>query len=53
MSLKYTVLISYFRSPEWNKVSDSQKKDLGLTFDDNGEFWCVFYCLVGNVLKTC
>lgn len=27
------------RSPEWKKVSDSEKKELGLTFADNGEFW--------------
>jgi hypothetical protein len=24
---------------EWKKVSESEKKTLGLTFDDNGEFW--------------
>ena len=27
------------RSEEWSKVSESQKKDLGITIDDNGEFW--------------
>lgn len=26
-------------SEEWSKVSDSEKKELGITIDDNGEFW--------------
>lgn len=30
-----------FRSAEWKKVSDGEKKELGLTFADNGEFWYV------------
>ncbi|XP_060079370.1 calpain-5-like [Ylistrum balloti] len=29
-------------SSEWKKVSESDKKELGLTFDDNGEFWMAF-----------
>ncbi|KAK7090412.1 calpain-5-like [Littorina saxatilis] len=29
-------------SPEWNKVSEAEKKELGLTFDENGEFWMSF-----------
>nr|XP_022342765.1 calpain-5-like [Crassostrea virginica] len=29
-------------SEEWSKVSESQKKDLGITIDDNGEFWMSF-----------
>jgi len=33
------VCLFSYRSAEWNKVSESQKKELGLTFDDNGEFW--------------
>lgn len=28
-----------FRSTEWKKVSSGQKKDIGLTVEDNGEFW--------------
>lgn len=28
-----------FRSSEWKKVSEKDKKDLDLTFDENGEFW--------------
>lgn len=29
-------------SPEWKKVSETEKKELGLTFDENGEFWMSF-----------
>lgn len=29
-------------SEEWSKVSDSEKKELGITIDDNGEFWMSF-----------
>ena len=32
-------MICCFRSAEWSKVSESEKKDLGLNFDENGEFW--------------
>ena len=39
MHMYKIILLQSYRSPEWNKVSESQKKDLGLTFDDNGEFW--------------
>jgi len=27
------------RSPEWAKISKSEKDKLGLTFEDDGEFW--------------
>lgn len=27
------------RSPEWEKISSSEKKDMGLTFDEDGDFW--------------
>ncbi|XP_071798927.1 calpain-5-like [Asterias amurensis] len=29
-------------SPEWNKVNEGQRKKLGITFDDDGEFWMPF-----------
>ncbi|XP_045201213.2 calpain-5-like [Mercenaria mercenaria] len=29
-------------SEEWKKVSNSQKKDIGLTSDEDGEFWMSF-----------
>ncbi|XP_061194258.1 calpain-5-like [Saccostrea echinata] len=29
-------------SEEWAKVSDSEKKELGITIEDNGEFWMSF-----------
>ena len=29
------------KSSEWNLLSDKEKKDMDLTFDDDGEFWCV------------
>jgi len=27
------------RSPEWNIISKSEKEKLGLTVEDDGEFW--------------
>jgi hypothetical protein len=30
-----------FRSPEWNSISDRERQRLGLTFQDDGEFWSV------------
>lgn len=29
-------------SPEWEKISSSEKKDMGLTFDEDGDFWMTF-----------
>lgn len=31
-----------YRSPEWQFISDDEKEELGLTFDDDGEFWMSF-----------
>lgn len=27
------------RSPEWANITDKEREKLGLTFDDDGEFW--------------
>jgi len=27
------------KSREWSLISAEEKKDMGLTFDDDGEFW--------------
>lgn len=42
-------------SPEWKKVSDSEKKELGLTFADNGEFWMSFedFCRYFTSIDIC
>ncbi|KAL4220104.1 Calpain-6 [Mactra antiquata] len=42
-------------SEEWKKVSDGQKKELGLTFDDNGEFWMSYedFCHYFTNLDIC
>ena len=31
-------LFSY-RSEEWNKIDKASREKIGLTFDDDGEFW--------------
>lgn len=31
-----------FRSPEWRFIAEHDKEELGLTFDDDGEFWMSF-----------
>ncbi|XP_063370426.1 calpain-B [Cydia amplana] len=30
------------KSPEWRYIPESEKQELGLTFDDDGEFWMSF-----------
>ena len=37
-SLSYPVYLN-FRSEEWNKIDKSSREKIGLTFDDDGEFW--------------
>lgn len=29
----------FIRSPEWRFIPDEEKEEIGLTFDDDGEFW--------------
>lgn len=31
-----------FRSPEWQKISKDEREKIGLTFEEDGEFWLVF-----------
>lgn len=31
-----------FSAPEWRFISESEKEELGLTFDNDGEFWMSF-----------
>ncbi|KAL5003952.1 hypothetical protein ScPMuIL_017408 [Solemya velum] len=42
-------------SSEWKKVSESEKKDMGLVFDENGEFWMAFedFCRYFTNLDIC
>lgn len=42
-------------SQEWRQVSESEKKALGLTFDDNGEFWMSFedFCRYFTSMDIC
>ena len=35
--LALTRLLS--RSPEWSNISEKEREKLGLTFNDDGEFW--------------
>ena len=39
MNCKKLPMTLYFRSPEWNKVTQAEREKLGLTFEDDGEFW--------------
>lgn len=36
------------KSPEWRYIPDSEKEELGLTFDDDGEFWMSFKDFVNH-----
>ena len=42
IQFEVTTSFSHFRSEEWNYIPDDQKEEMGLTFDHDGEFWCVF-----------
>ena len=33
------LLYGLFRSPEWNSISKEEKATMGLTFENDGEFW--------------
>ncbi|CAC5360721.1 CAPN5 [Mytilus coruscus] len=37
---------AYAKSDEWNKIPEEEKKRVGLTFEEDGEFWMSFddYC---------
>ncbi|XP_076313688.1 calpain-B-like isoform X1 [Tachypleus tridentatus] len=43
------------RSPEWTLVSENERKELGLTFDHDGEFWMSFkdFLMNFNRLEVC
>ena len=32
-------LFFVYSSREWKIITDSQKKEIGLSYDDDGEFW--------------
>ncbi|XP_061381005.1 calpain-B-like isoform X6 [Danaus plexippus] len=36
------------KSPEWRFIPQSEKEELGLTFDDDGEFWMAFKDFTSN-----
>ncbi|KPJ17644.1 Calpain-A [Papilio machaon] len=36
------------KSPEWRFIPESEKEELGLTFDDDGEFWMSFKDFVNH-----
>lgn len=38
----FLIRILSVRSPEWRFIPESEKEELGLTFDDDGEFWMSF-----------
>ncbi len=40
-----------FRSREWSVVSDREKKDLGIIFDADGEFWMAFTDFKNNFTR--
>ena len=35
------VLCLFYRSPEWKRVPSGEKKRMGFTVEDDGEFWLV------------
>ena len=40
----YVEFLSVYRSPEWQYIPEEEKQEIGLTFDDDGEFW--YYQLI-------
>ncbi|XP_038217049.1 calpain-B isoform X5 [Zerene cesonia] len=43
------------KSPEWRFIPESEKEELGLTFDDDGEFWMSFkdFCQHFDRVEIC
>ncbi|XP_039761519.1 calpain-B-like isoform X7 [Pararge aegeria] len=43
------------KSPEWRFIPESEKEELGLTFDDDGEFWMSFkdFCSHFDRVEIC
>ncbi|KAK6181228.1 hypothetical protein SNE40_009128 [Patella caerulea] len=39
------------QSDEWTLISDEEKQEIGLTFDDDGEFWMSFKDFISNFEK--
>ncbi|XP_028027619.1 calpain-B-like isoform X6 [Bombyx mandarina] len=40
------------KSPEWRYIPESEKEELGLTFDDDGEFWMSFKDFVNHFSRV-
>uniref|UniRef100_A0A0B7B7Z1 Calpain catalytic domain-containing protein n=1 Tax=Arion vulgaris TaxID=1028688 RepID=A0A0B7B7Z1_9EUPU len=40
-------------STEWNKISKSDREKIGLTFDEDGEFWMTFEDYCKHFVQTC
>lgn len=38
----YYILYLCFRSAEWRFIPDNEKEQIGLTFEEDGEFWISF-----------
>ena len=41
-----------YRSDEWKLLSDDRKRELGITFEDDGEFWYIII-LIHHFSKLC
>ena len=39
LSFYFVRLCAFDRSPEWRLIPEHEKQELGLVFDDDGEFW--------------
>ena len=44
-----------YRSPEWDKIDKASRDKIGLTFDDDGEFWMTMddYCKYFTNMSIC
>jgi len=42
-------MLIIIRSPEWKFISEDQRKDMGLVFDNDGEFWLVNMNIILNL----
>lgn len=45
----------FYRSPEWRFIPEHAKEEMGLTFDDDGEFWMSYkdFCNYFSRLEIC
>lgn len=51
-TLYVLLILKYYSSSEWNRISTGEKEKLGLTFEEDGEFWYENYYKTSTFTTT-